>query len=698
MQKRDYLKQAECWLKNRNAGIGIKESFEKEMRASDVLKETSLSHVDWLILPGEKEDWMSEEEAKEWNAILTAAFAFLPEYRKKEEELWDGLSRLYETLLQKREKHHREARLFGRCIPDEGNVIGRNKEVACVAKALKKEKTAFLYGIGGIGKSAVAKAYARTYAGRYDTVVYASCNRGLRELFADDSLIYVQNMSYAPQGKRAELGWYARRKLKMLARITDERTLLVIDNLNNLCDPLLKEALKLPCHLLITTRMNPACVKRSGILVGAMEEKDLLRLFAFYYGKEMSDEEKRDALCILGKFHGHTLYGKLLARECAGKDIRLFVKEKELFEIREQIFGFINFSKKEKEILKNAALLPATGMDAQRFFCLSRCEDKSLASKLKDRGLLEYDAGRGFVFLHPVVRCEVLKTLSPTWSGCSVFLSGFVQEVSDFWNMPVQKKMEYQAYLPAVFDALPQIEESCMDMIFTLASLLWQLGLWSFALRHTKILYQKCRSVFGFSHSNTAHAAYLAASVYHNQGERNSAALWYARAWAAYRDLEEKKPEEEALYRMKYSRYLTLHGKFTEAGETLLHVEDIYLSEIAAGKNVRRMFCWLQNTYIEHTRVCMEDEKNEEALIWCKKAKEIAEALQEGGATEVYILYDEAVLWERMGDWPRAGECLKRAKEMAEEYFDENYPERLKVEAAWSAWKGKSDGEEKKKK
>ena len=79
MQKRDYLKQAECWLKNRNAGIGIKESFEKEMRASDVLKETSLSHVDWLILPGEKEDWMSEEEAKEWNAILTAAFAFLPE-------------------------------------------------------------------------------------------------------------------------------------------------------------------------------------------------------------------------------------------------------------------------------------------------------------------------------------------------------------------------------------------------------------------------------------------------------------------------------------------------------------------------------------------------------------------------------------------------------------------------------------------
>ena len=61
-----------------------------------------------------------------------------------------------------------------------------------------------------------------------------------------------------------------------------------------------------------------------------MEEKDLLRLFAFYYGKEMSDEEKRDALCILGKFHGHTLYGKLLARECAGKDIRLFVKEKEI--------------------------------------------------------------------------------------------------------------------------------------------------------------------------------------------------------------------------------------------------------------------------------------------------------------------------------------------------------------------------------
>lgn len=691
MQKRDCLNRIENWLKYRGAGIGMKESFEKQAQIADILKEMSLSYTKWLILPGEENrEGMSEEEAGEWNEILMSVFARLPAYQEKEDALWDRLARLFETLLQKRKNDGQKFRLLERSAPEGEEALGRKTELEQTAETLQKEGTAFLYGIGGIGKSTVAKAYVREYAAQYDTVVYAVCNRGLRELFADDSLICVQNMIYTPQGKRAELGWYARRKLKTIAKITDERTLLVIDNFDNLRDPLLLETLRLPCHLLVTTRMNPACIGRNGIEVLALKENDLLRLFSFYYRETLSGKEKEDVLSVFRTFRGHTLYGMLWARECAVKKIPPSVRAAELFRIKKHIFGLLNFSKKEQEILKNASLLPVTGMEMKRFLRLCRHVEESLVWKLKDGGILEYDAGRNNISLHPVVCREILETLNPSWSDCRVFLSDFVQETSDFWNMPVREKMKYQAYISAVFDALPLIEESCMDLIFELTDLLWQLGLWSFARSHTQALYQQCCAAFGRSHPDTARAAHLAASVYHNQNERKCAALWYERAWAAYRDLEEKDPFSEALYRMKYSRYLTLHGKYEEAKETLLCAEEIYLAEIAADRNARVMSCWLQNAYIEHTRVCMEEQKNEEALVWCQKAKEIAKELKEGGATGVYILYDEAVLRERLGDFSRAGKCLSMARKLAEKYFDENYPERLKIKQAWKKREGET--------
>ena len=126
MQKRDCLNRIENWLKYRGAGIGMKESFEKQAQIADILKEMSLSYTKWLILPGEENrEGMSEEEAGEWNEILMSVFARLPAYQEKEDALWDRLARLFETLLPKRKNDGQKFRLLERSAPEGEEALGR---------------------------------------------------------------------------------------------------------------------------------------------------------------------------------------------------------------------------------------------------------------------------------------------------------------------------------------------------------------------------------------------------------------------------------------------------------------------------------------------------------------------------------------------------------------------------------------------
>lgn len=685
MEREAYLEQIGEWLKGRDCGRGIRESFRLPKDACGVPEECLLSYTGWLVLPGEEgAAGMSQEAAREWNGILFSAFARTSIYGQAERVLWDRLERLSERLQTEAETHGTACRLLERAVPaGERELVGREQEIRRVAERLKEEREVFLYGIGGIGKSAVARGYARLYRKRYDTVVYAVCERGLRELFADDTCTPVSHMTYAPGGKRAEMGWYVRRKLKAIRETADSRTLLVIDNFDRMRDPLLKEVLSLPCHVLVTTRTDPAYFGRQGIFVGALKDRDeWLKLFGLYYGS-LPEAEQEAVLPLLEKFRGHTLYVKLLAGYCKGKGVlpsRLLPGE---IRLKGDVFRFACRSSKERQVLRNAALLPAMGMEENRFFRLSGTKADSEAAALAACGLIEYDRERGWIALHPLVRQEITQTGELTWRACREYAQNLRMELAEFWNMPMKQKMGYMPYVIGILETLPLLDTDGMETVFFLTDLLWQFGQWGYALRRTRALYEECGRAFGPSHPFTACAAHLAASVYHNSRDRKRAALWYERAYLAYRDSAKKEPRRCGLYLMKYSRTLAWQGKPDQAEEALTEAEAIYAAELNAGEKESGLRSELQNTYIEHTRFCMAQGNYRRALALCQKAGELCDSINASKTTKAYILHDEAVIRQHLGEPERAGDCLRHALECARGYLCENQPERLEIEKKW---------------
>ena len=61
------------------------------------------------------------------------------------------------------------------------------------------ESPVVLYGIGGIGKTALARAYIRKHRQDYDAVLFLSCQADLKSVICDDCQLPIVNPEHAEE-------------------------------------------------------------------------------------------------------------------------------------------------------------------------------------------------------------------------------------------------------------------------------------------------------------------------------------------------------------------------------------------------------------------------------------------------------------------------------------------------------------------
>ena len=88
-------------------------------------------------------------------------------------------------------------RLLGQSVHPRSEFIGRNSELNEIHSLLSASGAVFLAGMGGIGKSEIAKAYAQAHRDIYTTTIFASYETDLLHLIASDSAIPVENLQQA---------------------------------------------------------------------------------------------------------------------------------------------------------------------------------------------------------------------------------------------------------------------------------------------------------------------------------------------------------------------------------------------------------------------------------------------------------------------------------------------------------------------
>lgn len=321
--------------------------------------------------------------------------------------------------------------------------VGREYELEAIHQLLCKEHCLFLEGIGGIGKSELAKCYVKRYQREYTHVIYlrfrGTIKRTILELdFIDDTLEMSDEDRF-----RNHLRFF---------KYLDERSLVVLDNFDSLPEdePMFHEFLSMQFQVLVTTRNHVG--EAASYEVKEIQDLEALQKL-FYSYAPFAAEDRGDVLNIIEKVYRHTLTVELAAKTltvscmkpakllnelqkeglCLSNPnkVRLtkdFISRKDrLYQHIRLLFQLQALSDTDIHILRNMTLMPEDGISKELFHFWQGNYDYNCTNDLVEHGWIQEDTARNRLALHPFLAEVLINETQPAMSKCADILKGIFE-------------------------------------------------------------------------------------------------------------------------------------------------------------------------------------------------------------------------------------------------------------------------------
>lgn len=325
--------------------------------------------------------------------------------------------------------------------------IGRKEIVEEIHSVLLKDNVVVLRGIGGIGKTLIANAYACEYDKKYGCRQIITCKKSFTSY---KQLLLELQLSGAKEDKIAE-----DEKLNERINIiknTNKKTLLIFDNVdeflddNNIINNLLPDLKN--THLIFTSRLPQGAIRAKTINVDVLPYEQQIDLFETHAGEKITDRRDMEyANKILNKIGGHTFLIELAAKSVSAAcynykkiydylnredliNIPQITAEKDGIRIQNQlkdivktlIFDINPLEDIQKETLRLMSFFPREGIPKKIFGILFGEYIVSL-NNLYGRGWIKETSidGVSYVGIHPVI-CDVIKDNFDLTYGTSKFI------------------------------------------------------------------------------------------------------------------------------------------------------------------------------------------------------------------------------------------------------------------------------------
>ena len=356
--------------------------------------------------------------------------------------------------------------------PDTG-FVGRDREITEISEQLAQtDNKVILVGMGGMGKSEIAKMYLKRHAQDFDVVRWVPFEESLIRTIASDTALPIEGISRDDWKSDSDED-YAARKLHILETIADRRVLLIIDNYDVQGDQWFARLCEGRFALIFTTRYHQ---RGSGIreieILPMTDENELLDLFRAEYKRSITPEEEQAVREIISFLEGHTLSIRLIASAMQARRIK---PDKMLDMLRadnaalkdngkladliygrlKSVFSLSALSDEELFVMKNLSLIPMSGIEVETFseWCGADFDE---IDALIDKNWLVHDPVADKIHLHPLVTDLMLEELEKDPDACISLLEHMTEAFRNTFRRSYAERQQKVDFLNTVCARLPE--------------------------------------------------------------------------------------------------------------------------------------------------------------------------------------------------------------------------------------------------
>ena len=534
-------------------------------------------------------------------------------------------------------------------IPSEEFFVGREEEINRVLGLLEEKGKVCLYGMGGIGKTAIVKELCRRAyeEKKYDNVIYLPVVNGLLRALADDRNLQVRadGIEEAKSQSDYKYGYY---KLEALESGVHGKTLVVIDNMENDEDPLFSRIVSLPYDIVLCCR-NPIMRKytNASYCVNEIKNNDVIKkIFEKNYGRLLTENERNDAEKLFHSVRNHTLTIVLLGKQLRyygftpaeyitdnvtmpwvkSKTLKLY-SEKGIYKKLYELFDSKSLSDDEISVMKAMCLTSETGIPGYIMEELSGHECIEEIQALKGKGWIHQDEITRNIFLHPVVKEIIINELGITIEDKELqyFTSNLIECINNSWYKTEEKLIPYKDLALAYYFLFQTPSIARFNQYLTLAQYFWVVNCPDIGIE----IMDKVKTLFiksDGSHLNTsqeAEALLQIGFIYQGKGE--------------YKKAEENLNLATRIFGNRYGAALShlAQAKMSIKKEPIEAIEPLLLESLTIRKNLWSGTISEAAAYHLYAKVLSEYKyKLEDALDYEKLADRFFSSMQPGSRNE----------------------------------------------------------------
>lgn len=446
------------------------------------------------IIPFQIDDKEVSPDAKYYIGRFHWIDALTPPIEKRIKELSDRISFLLSgNTTPKKDTLSINYQLKSTPIFSNPEFVGRENELNQIEEQLNQYDRVFLYGMGGIGKSEIAKVYAKKHKSDYQTIIFATYEKSIMNTILNDKFFHIENFSRKLDSNGVEESneEFFERKLQEIKNQSSDKTLIIMDNFDTDNDPHLQTLLEGNYKIIFTTRNDLKALKLPIIHIQPIDNKEqLLQVFKNAYDIFIKPEDLPIIEEIIEQVKGHTLAIQLIASVM--KEVRI-KPAKMLEDLKSQgirpdmdgevLYSFNNYDSiyscisllfdlsvlttQEKNILINLYFFPISGYGFEDFMELCQLESGKDINKLIKHSFITYDYISDTISLHPLIATIVKNELKPNLSNCHTLIENVAN--SYVWGLPIDEKEKFASIAYSIYNKFPDftISEAKIYLAFS---------------------------------------------------------------------------------------------------------------------------------------------------------------------------------------------------------------------------------------